>query len=160
MKSSLDFRDLSKIHFRNDNVQAPDTMWDEVLPGTTDRPTDNILESLFPVQFEKSEELKCLLQVDAQDTTFGDQKYDHCRLKLMVKRHLERRPAIGPPSNGKAKGKDKSNAKNNSEKGDCIRWTTQGQCLCGHSCAFKHEPKERQRNGTTSFTFSDRMSLH
>ena len=35
----LDFRD------RNDNVQAFDIKWDEVLPAVTDRPSDHTLES-------------------------------------------------------------------------------------------------------------------
>ena len=34
------------------------------------------------MQVEKSEELKYLLHVYAQETTFGDKKYDYCRLKL------------------------------------------------------------------------------
>ena len=32
------------------------------------------------MQVSKSEELKYVLQVYAQQTTFGDKKYDHCRL--------------------------------------------------------------------------------
>ena len=38
---------------------------------------------------DKSEEMKDLLQVYAQETTFGDKKYDDCKLKLMAQRHLE-----------------------------------------------------------------------
>ena len=54
------------------------------MSAVTDRPTDNTLESLYRMQIEKSEELKHVLQVYAQETTFGDKKYDDCRLKLMV----------------------------------------------------------------------------
>ena len=62
----------------------------EVLSAITDRPTDSMLESLYKMQVERSEELKYLLQVHAQEMTFGDKKYDYCRLKLMAQRHLEK----------------------------------------------------------------------
>ena len=42
----LDFRDLLKVQSKNDNVQAFDTKWDEVLSAVTDRPTTTFLESL------------------------------------------------------------------------------------------------------------------
>ena len=64
----LDFRDLSKDQVRNDNVQSFDTNLDEVLSAVTDRPTDNILESLFKIQVEKSEDWTYLLHVYAQET--------------------------------------------------------------------------------------------
>ena len=115
-----DFRDLSKVQLNNDNVQPFNSKWDEALSAVTDRPTDNKLESLYKMQVEKSKELTYLLQVYTQETSFGDKKYDYCRLKLMSQRHLEQkindshftarnldedRPAIGAPSKGKAKGK-------------------------------------------------------
>ena len=154
----LDFRDLSKVHLKNDNVQAFDTKWDKILSAVTDRPTDSILESLYKIQVEKSEELKYLLQVYAQDTAFGDKRYDCCRLKLMVQRHLEQkskdyhikarnrdedRLAIGAQNKGEAKGKCKENAENNSERGDRIRWTKKFQCSFGEACTFRHGPKGR-----------------
>ena len=54
----LDFRDLSKVQLLYDNVQASDTKWDEVLSAVTARLTDSILESLYKMQVEKSEDLK------------------------------------------------------------------------------------------------------
>ena len=47
----------------------------------------------------------------------------------------EDRPAIGALS--------EENAKNNSERRDCIRWTTKGQCSDGEACAFKHDPNKK-----------------
>ena len=41
-----DFRDFSKVQLENDNVQAFDTRWDEVLSAVTDRPADSILDSV------------------------------------------------------------------------------------------------------------------
>ena len=70
----------SEIQVKSDNVQAFDTKWDEVLSAVTDRFTDNLLESLYKMQVEKLEGLIYLLQVYAQETTFGDKKYDCCSL--------------------------------------------------------------------------------
>ena len=41
-------------------------------------------QSLYKMHVEKSEELKYVLQVYAQETTCGDKKYDYCRWKLML----------------------------------------------------------------------------
>ena len=40
------------------------------------------------MEVAKSEVLKYVLQVYPQETTFGDQKYDFRKLKLMAQRHL------------------------------------------------------------------------
>ena len=68
----LDFRYLPKVQSKNDNVQAFDTKWDELLSAVTDRPTDNTLESLHKMQDGQLEELKYLVQVHAQETSFGE----------------------------------------------------------------------------------------
>ena len=70
----------SEIQVKSDNVQAFDTKWDDVLSAVTDRFTDNLLESLYKMQVEKLEGLRNLLQDNAQETTFGDKKYDCCSL--------------------------------------------------------------------------------
>ena len=53
------------------------------------------------------------------------------------------RPAIGAPSNGKAKGQSK--CQKQLQRGECIRWITIGQGSFGSSCAFKHEPNKKDR---------------
>ena len=118
MRPSWTSEKKSKAHVKNDNGEAFDTNCDEVLSTVTDRPTDNILESLYKMQVE----WKSLLQVYPQETTFGDKKYDYCRMKLMAQRDLEQnikdshfkainrdkdRPATGAPNEGKAEGKGK-----------------------------------------------------
>ena len=138
--------------------------------AVTDRLADNILQSLYKIQFEVERIETHSLRSRRH---FGDEKYDYCRLKLMVQRHLEHkikdshfkarnrdedRPAIGAPSKGKAQGKGKDNVKNNFKRGDCIRWTTRPMDF-GDSCASKHDPsKKGKREGTTSATFSDRSA--
>ena len=74
------------------------------------------------MQVEILEELIHLLQVCAQETTFGDKKCDYCRLKLMAQRHLlqqikdshfkarnrdEDRFATGAPIKGKTREQGK-----------------------------------------------------
>ena len=86
MKTSWPSEIYQKVYLKNDHVQAFYTKWDEVLSAVTDRPTDNMLESLYKMQVEKSEELKYLVQVYVQETAIGDKKYDSCRLQLMAKK--------------------------------------------------------------------------
>ena len=140
----FDLRALSKVHVKNNNVQA--TKCNEMSSSITDRPTDKVLESLFKMQIEESEELKYVVHIYAQETAFGDKKYDNCRLKSMAQRHVEQkirdspfkgrnrdedRPAMGAPNKRKAKRQDKENAKNYSERRDCMRWIMKGQCSFG-----------------------------
>ena len=130
----LDDRDFPQVQLQNDNVQAFDTKSNEVTSAFANRPVDNTLESLYKMQVEKSEELKHALHVYTHETSFGDKKYDYCRLTLMAHRHLEQkikeshfkarnpdedRPAIGAPCKGKIEGKCKANAENNFERGPC-----------------------------------------
>ena len=80
----------------------------------------------------------------------------------MVQRHLEQkikdshfkernrdedRLASGAPSKVKNERKSEIQCKkkDNSERGDCTRWITRGQCSFGDSCALTHEPKKKGR---------------
>ena len=84
----LDFRGLSKVQVNNDNFQAFDTKLNEVLSAST----DNILESLYKMQIEKSEELKYVFEsLRSRGDIFGNNKYDYCRVKLVAQKHLEQR---------------------------------------------------------------------
>ena len=113
------------------------------------------------MQVEKSEELKYLLHFYTRETTFGDKKYDNCRLKLMVQRHLgqkkkrEIETRTGLQWEIQAKAKGKYNAQNNSERGDCIRWTTKDKCSFGDACAFKHDPNNKGKGKDDFVHYSD-----
>ena len=82
MKPSQIWNILSKNKLENDNVQDFDTKWDEVWSAVTDRHTYSILESLYQIRVDESEELKYLLQVYAQETTVGDKKCDCCKIEV------------------------------------------------------------------------------
>ena len=70
----LDLTDSLEVQLKNDNVQTFDTKCDEVLSAVTDRLTDNMLKCLYKMQVEKSEELKYVLQVHAQETSHIEHK--------------------------------------------------------------------------------------
>ena len=57
MKPSWTSEIYQKVQLKNDIFQAFDTKRDDVISAVTDRPTDSILESLYKMQVEKSEEL-------------------------------------------------------------------------------------------------------
>ena len=112
----LDIRDLpKKVQLKNDSFQAIDTKSDEVLPAVTDRPADNILESLYKMQIAMSEGVDNVLQVYAQETTLGDDGHKTSRAKKIKDSHFKARNrdddmfATGAPSNGKAKGNGRNN---------------------------------------------------
>ena len=69
MKPSWDLRDVSKVQMNTDNVPVFGRKWDQVLSAVTDRPTDSILESLYRMQIDKSEELTYVFQVYTQEAT-------------------------------------------------------------------------------------------
>ena len=50
--------------------------------------SDSVLESLQKMQVAH------MLEAYAQEATLGDKKSDDCRLKLMVRRHLEQKSKI------------------------------------------------------------------
>ena len=127
--------------------------------AVTDRPTDNILESLYKMQVEKVGIIDIFVaRLRSKD---DDKRYDYCRLNgpktsraenqgfsfQSEKSRREQTPAIGSPSKGKTKGKGKDNAKTNSERGDCIRRTTKGQCSFGDSCAHSSMNQTRKAKG-------------
>ena len=117
-------------------------------------------------KFEKSEEMKYSLQVNAQERTVGDKKYDYCRLKLMPKdisskkrkdSHFkarnrdEERLAIGAPRRGKAKGTGKENAKKNAKRGACIRLDHKRPMFIWRSMRIQSKTRTRKAKGRDDF---------
>ena len=79
------FRDLSNVQLKNDNVQASDTKWDEILSAVTGRPTDSILESLHKSLIEKSRndtwrQERRLLQIEV----FGPKTISSRNSKILI----------------------------------------------------------------------------
>ena len=129
------------------------------------------------MQVEKSEELQCLLQVYAQETTVGEKKYDHCRSKLMSQRRLEQKIKDSQCSQReietktdvqqelRAEGSRKEKAKKIPKtipREECIRWIATSQCPFGEASAFEHDldqkGKGKERLRSLSPTISPRRN--
>ena len=142
------YTDLFTIALRNDDIQEFDSKWDGILLSMT--PPDNILEGLYKLRIRGSEKLKTVLEL--YDLEFHQKKLgpDYHRLKTMVKRSIEQE--IRNKNFGNRIGNYEKNAvvKNQGTKqrvqrilGDCWPWETNGQCVKGDNCSFRHDVNKR-----------------
>ena len=135
---------------RNDDIQEFDSKWDGILLSMTKIPPDDILEGLYKPRIRKSEKLKTVLEL--YDLEIHQKKLgpDYHRLKTMVKRSIEQ--DIRNKNFGARNANYEKNAvvKNQGTKlraqrilGDCWQWETNGQCVKGDNCSFRHDVNER-----------------
>ena len=146
------YADLFTIVLRNDDIQEFDSKWDGILLSMTKIPPDDILEGLYKLRIRESEKLKTVLKL--YDLEIHQKKIgpDCHRLKTMVKRSIEQDLRI---KNFEArKGNYERNAvvKNQGTKqrvqrilGDCWHWETNGQCVKGDNCCFRHDVNQRAK---------------
>ena len=59
-------------------------------------------------------------------------------ISLLVKDNLKKH------ASGAAAAKGKSESKGTRNSGDCVQWTTKGQCPRGHTCGMKHDPDNKR----------------
>ena len=113
-------------------------------------PPDGILEGLYKLRIRESEKLKTVLE--SYDLEIHQKKLgpDYHRLKTMVKRSIEQ--DIRNKNFGARNGNYEKNAvvKNQGTKqrvqrilGDCWQWETNGQCIKGDNCTFRHDIYKR-----------------
>ena len=144
------YADLFPIGHRNDDVQEFDSKWDEILLSMTQIPPDDILEGLYKLRIRESEKLQTVLEL--YDLEIHEKKLgpDYHRLKTMVKRIIEQ--DIRNKNFGARNGNYERNAvvKNQGSKqrvqrilGDCWQWETNGQCVKGDNCSFRHDINKR-----------------
>ena len=144
------YADLFTISLRNDDIQEFDSKWDGILLSKTKIPPDDILEGLYKSRIRESEKLKTLLEL--YDLEIHQKKLgpDYHRLKTMVKRSIEQ--DIRNKNFGIRNGNYEKNAvvKNQGTKqrvqrilGDCWQWETNGQCVKGDNCSFRHDINKR-----------------
>ena len=109
-------------------------------------PPDDILEGLYKLRIREYEKLKTVLEL--YDLEIHQKKLgpDYHRLKTMVKRSIEQ--DIRNKNFGARNGNYEKNAvvKNQGTKqreqsilGDCWQWETNGQCVKGDNCSFRHD---------------------
>ena len=148
------YADLFTIVLRNDDIQEFDPKWDGILLSMTKIPHDDILEGLDKLRIRESEKLKTVLEL--YDLEIHQKKLgpDYHRLKTMVKRSIEQE--IRNKNFGGRSGKFEKNAvvKNQGTKqrvqrilGDC-QWETNGQCVKGDNCSFRHDINKRGKSYT------------
>ena len=146
------YADLFTIVLRNDDFQEFDSKWDGILLSMTKIPPDDILEGLYKLRKRESEKLKTVLELYDLETHQKKLGPDYHRLKTMVKRSIEQE--IRNKNFGNRIGNFEKNAvvKNQGTKqrvqrilGDCWQWETNGQCVKGDNCSFRHDINKRAK---------------
>ena len=151
------YTDLFTIVLRNDDIQEFDSEWDRILLSMTTIPHDDIVEGLYKLRIRESEKLKTVLELYDLETHRKKLEPDYHRLKTMVKRSIEQE--IRNKNFGSRNGNYERNAvvKNQGTKqrvqrilGDCWQWETNGQCVKGDNCSFRHDMNKRGKNSPSN----------
>ena len=118
----------------------------EFLLFMTKIPHDDILEGLYKLRIRESEKLRTVFELYDLETHQKKLGPVNHRLKTMVKRSIEHE--IRNKIFGSRIGNFEKNAvvKNQGAKqrvqrilGDCWQWETNGQCVKGDNCSFRHD---------------------
>ena len=144
------YADLFSISLRNDDIQDFDSKWDGILLSKTKIPPDDIFEGLYKLRIRESEKLKTVLELYNMEIHQKKLGPDYHRLKTMVKRSIEQ--DIRNKNFGARNGNYEKNAVVNNQGtkqrvqrilGDCWQWETNGQCVKGDNCSFRHDVNKR-----------------
>ena len=120
-------------------------------------PHDDILEELYELRIRESEKLKTVLELYDLETHPKKLGLDYHRLKTMVKRSIEQK--IRNENFGARSGNFEKNAvvKNQGTKqrvqrilGDCWQLETNGQCVKGDNCSFRHDLNKRGKSSPSN----------
>ena len=148
------YADIFTNSLRNDDIQKFDSKWDGILLSMTKIPPDDILETLCKFRIRESEKLKTVLELHGLEI-HKNLGLDYHRLKTMVKRSIEQ--DIRNENLGARNGNVEKNTvvKNQRTKqrvqrilGDCWQWETNGQCVKGNNCSFRHDIDKRGKSYT------------
>ena len=120
-------------------------------------PLDDILEGLYKLRIRESEKLKTVLELYDLEIHQKKLEPDCHRLKTMVNRSIEQ--DIRNKNFGNSIGNFEKNAvvKNQGTKqrvqrilGDCWQWETNGQCVKGNNCSFRHDMNKRAKSSPSN----------
>ena len=146
------YTDLFTIVLRNDGIQEFDSKWDGILLSMTKIPHDDILEGLYKLRIRESEKLKTVLEFYDLETHQRKLGPDYHRLKAMVKRSIEQEIRNKNFENRIGNFEKNAVVKNQGTKqrvqrilGDCWQWETNGQCVKGDNCSFRHDINKRAK---------------
>ena len=147
------YTDLFTIVLRNDDIQEFDSKWDGILLSMTKIPPDEILEGLYKLRIRESEKLKTVLELYDLETHQKKLGPDYHRLKTMVRRSIGQE--IRNKNFGNRIGNFEKNAvvKNQGTEqrvqrilGYCWQLETNGQCVKGDNCSFRHDMNKRAKS--------------
>ena len=151
------YTDLFTMVLRNDDIQECDSKWDGNLLSMTKIPPDDISEALYKLRIRESEKLKTVLELYDLETHQKKLGPDYLSLKSMVKRSIEQE--IRNKNFWARSGNFEKNAvvKNQGTKqrvqrilGDCWQWETNGQCVKGNNCSFRHDVNKRGKSSPSN----------
>ena len=127
--------------------------WDGNLLSMTKTPSDDILEGSYKLRIRESEKPKTVLELYDLEIHQKKKGPDYHRLKTMVKRSIEQE--IRNNNFGNRIGNFEKNAVVNNQGtkqrvqrilGDCWQWETNGQCVKGDNCNFRHDMDKRGKS--------------
>ena len=130
-----------------------DSKRDGILLSMTKIPHHDILEGLYKLRIRESEKLKTVLELydlETHQKKFGP---DYHRLKTVVKRSIEQE--IRNKNFGSRIGNFEKNAVVKKQRvqriiGDCWQWETNGQCVKGDNCSFRHDINKRGKSSPSN----------
>ena len=114
-------------------------------------------KGLYKIRIRESEKLKTVLELYNMEIHLKTAGPDYHRLKTTVKRSIEQE--IRNKNLGNRIGNFEKNAvvKNQKTKqrvqrilGDCWQWETNGQCVKGNNCSFRHDMNKRGKSSPSN----------
>ena len=119
----------------------------------TQIPSGDILKKLYKLRIRESDKLKTVLELYDLETHQKKLGPDYHRLKAMVKRSIEQEIRNKNFGNRIGNFEKDAVAKNQGTKqrvqrilGDCRQWETNGQCVKGNNCSFRHDTNKRGKS--------------
>ena len=154
------YTDLFTVGLRNDNVQEFDSKWDGILLSLAKIPPDDILEGLLKFRItrvwetyqdriwivwlgDSSEKVRTwLTQIENDDEKKYRARYSEIRILGAKNGNFEKNAVV----------------KNQGTKqrvqrilGDCWQWETNGQCVKGDNCSFRHDINKRGKSSPVAY---------
>ena len=143
----LEFEDLLKVELKGDNLLGLKNNWDFVLASLKTRPSDDVLESLFRRQLQRSQQLKETMALYNQDIVQKGVKRSYKKLESMLNSYLNNKRL---QQNRGALSHDHRrlglNATENPTSGDCRQWIKSGKCS-GDAYPWNHDPRKKGAKG-------------
>ena len=151
------YTDLFTIVLRNDDIQEFDSKWDGILLSMSKIPPDDILEGLYKLRIRESEKLKTVLELYDLETRQKKLGPDYYRLKTVVKRSIEqeiRNKNFGSEMEILRRTPWSRIREQNSVYEEFLEIVgngkTNGQCVKGNNCSFRHDMKKRGKSSPSN----------